>query len=911
MNDPELFDRVDERHALDELLKQIEQGASGSLALYGEAGMGKTFLLEYAASHARVPVVHLLGVEAEQSFGFAALHRLLTPFMEHIPLLPSGQQAALGAAFGLTEHLPPDRYMVGLAALGVLALEGAHSGLLCIVDDAQWIDRDSLQALAFVGRRLNAEGVGLLFGTRTRWGLPPDLAGIAGLEIAGLPSDAAADLLYHTAQRPLARGVVERILDETNGCPLALQELGTELAQRSAAQTEPGATINIGRRVEEHFLRQVSSLPHETQLYLLVAAADSSGLRPIVEAAAALLGCSVNADDAAIRERVLAPEQRIRFRHPLIRSAILSGADPEQLRLVHRTLASVIGSTQPDRWARHVVLGADGPNEQLALQLEATAEMARARGGYSAEMVMLKGAADLSESIDLRSARFLRASKAAVNAGANEQAGELLDNAEANLSDPIAIGEALQLRGQLTVLQYQPAQAPARLLAAARQFRPLSTARCREALLEAFGAYVISQHFTADISASEISQLELEVESELDDNTLESHLLSGTARLLESGPVAAYPYLRDATEILREGDLSGKQISSLTFGFILANELLDEWTHQVWADRVDRHARETGALPLLLFNLFGQAESHLRLGNLPAAMACYEEALDVASAVGMSPEYYKAMNVTILAWSGDEAGTCAAAESLTNLATAVGVAATVAMVHQALAILNIGYCRYSEALRATDYLCRHNVLGWTTDILPLTVEAALGSGERDKAQALGEELAVRAEAIGSNWAMGLFDRAQALLSETDQAEQYFESSIAHLERTSVRTALAHSQLLYGEWLQRRNRRVEARSQLQRAYDFFASMGAEHFAKRAAIALAATGQHVGERSPRKALELTPKELRVAQLASERFTNAEIAAQLFISSATVDYHLRKVFRKLGIESRRQLRDALVET
>jgi hypothetical protein len=480
-------------------------------------------------------------------------------------------------------------------------------------------------------------------------------------------------------------------------------------------------------------------------------------------------------------------------------------------------LSTVVGKQHSDLWARHVVLGADGPDEPLATELESAAEIARSRGGYSAQMVLLTSAADLSEAVELRSSRLLRAARAAINSGANEQAGALLDRVEGLLTDPIALGEALLLRGQLTVLLYQPAEAPALLLAAARQFLPWSTAQCREALLETFGAYTISQHFTTGISASDIAQLATELEANQESKSLEDHLVHGIARLIESGPCDAFEQLRETAKILRQEEITPEQIATVrNFGFIIANELLDDETHRAWSSRVDRYARETGALPVLLFNIFGQVEDSLRAGHLDAATVYYEEALDVASALGLPAEYYRAMDVKLRAWAGDEAATLSSAESLTTIASAVGVAATVAMAHQALAILYVGECRYREALDATEYLCDHKVIGFTTDILAFAVEAAAGTGDDEKAKELLGELETRALTIGSPWLLGLHARSQALLADSRHAEALFESSIRHLEQTSVQTDVAYTRLVYGEWLRRANRRADARTQLRSA-----------------------------------------------------------------------------------------------
>jgi DNA-binding CsgD family transcriptional regulator len=523
-------------------------------------------------------------------------------------------------------------------------------------------------------------------------------------------------------------------------------------------------------------------------------------------------------------------------------------------------------------------------------------------------MALLSGAANLTESVDLQALRLLHAARAALNAGANEQLAELLDRAEPHLSDPLAIGEALLLRGHLTVRRYQPAAAPARLFAAALQFLPYDPVECRAALLETFDAYAISQHFTTEISSADIVRVARELEAPSADQSLEGLLLQGSARLVENGPCAAAQHFQHAANVFRNGPVAPEQIATrFAFGYIVANELLDAETHALWSERVDAYARENGALTVLLFNLFAQVEDRLRAGRIDAATACYEEALDVASAMGFPAEYYQALNVPILAWKGDDAGTLAAAESLISLASAVGVAATVALAQQALATLHVSRSRYHQALLATDYIHDKKAIGYTSKVLGYGVEAAVGVGNLARAEELASELDRRAGVIGGPWLQGLNARSQALMVESDRAEKFFVSSIQALEESVVVTELAHTRLLYGEWLRRKNRRTDSRVQLQLAHDFFASIGAEGFAERARQALVATGAHVGPRTPRKTLDLTPQELRVAQLAAERLTNAEIAAQLFISAATVDYHLRKVYRKLNIESRRQLAGA----
>jgi hypothetical protein len=446
-------DRIDEKRTLEGLVESARQGESGALVVYGDAGMGKTALLEFAVSHAELPVVRIGGVEAEQPFAFAALHRLFIPYAREVKQLPSAQRIAMETAFGLRRENPADRFMVGLAALSAFAAVASESGLLCVIDDAQWIDLESLVVLGFVARRIGAEGLVLLFGLRTDLELPTPLSGIPTLEVSGLPYDAASDLLTHAAERSMNSQVAQRVIDETGGCPLALWELGKELAETPGLNDfPPTERLTMSHRLEDHFFEQVVRLAPDTQRLLLVAAAETSGDRALVEKVARELGVGVDAQIEAEQQRLLLTGPAMRFRHPLIRSAVYARADPEQRRAVHQALAAAMEKTAHlDRWARHVALGAAGPNEQMAAELEGTSQMAQARGGYWAQTTLLVQAAKLSESLETRSLRLLSAAGAALNAGQNSYAAELLDQAEPYLSDPPAIAEAHQMRGRLCI----------------------------------------------------------------------------------------------------------------------------------------------------------------------------------------------------------------------------------------------------------------------------------------------------------------------------------------------------------------------------------------------------------------------------------------------------------------------------
>jgi len=872
--------------------------------------MGKTALLDYAASVSSLPVARISGIEAEQAFGFAALHRLFLPFIDKIQVLPPPQRTALENAFGLLAESPPDLFMVGLAALTLLAAQSESSGLLCIIDDAQWIDLESLQTLAFVGRRIRAEGIVILFGLRTHLGVPPDLSGIATLEVGGLPYDDAVRLLGHAAERPLSVAVAQRIVTGTNGCPLALWELGKNLAEGGISDRdrvlEP---LTISHRLEDHFFQQVTSLPAETQLLLLIAAVDTTGDRALVRTVGLALGCGMDAQEEAERLRLLLPGPRIRFRHPLIRSAVYARTDSEQRRVVHQALAEAMDKgAYPDLWGRHVALGAIGPSERLATELEAMSERARARGGYSAQAALLAQAADLSESTQARSARLLSAATAAVGAGMHSYATDLLGQAEPHLADGAAAAEAQRLRGLLWIQLFQPAKAPASLLAAARALLPLSNGRAREVLLEAFEAYTMSADFTEDITSHDIASAVQETRAEGEASTLEDHLLDGSAALFTKGRVAAYEHYRELGQLLREGKITDQILKRGTFGALVMDEIFDDQAFAMWAERADGYARKSGALLALLFNLFSLEEVDVRAGRLGGAAGRQAEALDLAAAAGLPVDYFSHLDFTVWAWSGDEDRTRSATAAVIAINTAIGSAQPVTNAHRALATLHLGAGRYRDALRETDWIRAHPMIGIGSLTLPLAVEAAIRAGEQHKAQDAFTELESRARASGTPWALGLMARSAALLTGSGEAEALFEQAIGFLAQTTVAIDLVHTRLLYGEWLRREKRKADARAQLQEAYDQFTAIGAKGFAKRAEAELLATGARMQPRPVRPGTGLTPQERRVAELAAQGLKNMEIASQLFISSATVDYHLHKVYRKLHVGSRVRLAKVL---
>jgi DNA-binding CsgD family transcriptional regulator len=906
-----LLDREAEREALDHLVIAAGGGLSGALVLHGEAGMGKTALLDHLVATATgLRPIRVTGQEAESEFGFAALHRLLGPLLGNLDELPTPQRDALGAAFGLIDHAPADLFLVGLATLTLLASSATDHGLLCIVDDAQWVDSESLSALAFVSRRLHADGIAMIFGYRTFEFLPPVLAGIPEIRVGGLPNEAAIELLTSGIRGPIDSNTANRIVVETSGCPLALAELAADLTSGQLARTDPlSEPIPISRRLEAHFLEQVDSLPPSSKSFLLVAAAETTGDTFLVRRVARELGCEPDAEDVAVRNRLLATEPSIQFRHPLIRSAVYGGADPAERRRVHSMLAETVDrSVEPDRWARHLAASTTGPDDNIASDLEGTARLARDRGGYAAEALLLIRAAELTGGTAQRSERLLGASKAALSAGAPDRAEVLLRQAQPGLTAPLLVAEARQLEGRLRMYLSLTGSVSA-LVEAARRFLPLDVDRARDSMLEAFDAYILTQHLTQDIQGVEIAELALTTRSG-SGGGLADLLLEGTSLLVTSGIEAAVGVLRAAARLLREGPTSTDEIIRLfNYGIVVANELADERTYLEWAQRVEAVARQQGALIVLQTILPSLAEHHIRSGQFAAAEAEFAECVEVAGAISAGMEQsYRPLSGTLSAWRGQDDETRSSAQMMIDVGQLTGSAVQVFLGYRALALLELGHGNYAAAAAAAEQVTKEEAIGWKFQLLPIVIEGSVRSGSRTAAQRALAELERKCAVTATPWALGVLARCQALMAEDAAAEALFEEALLQLDKSLVVTDRALAQLSYGEWLRRQRRRVDARVQLRLAHEAFSSMGAAGFAERARLELLATGERVTQRSREMQVTLTAQELQIATLASEGATNPEIAAKLFLSTSTVDYHLRKVFRKLGITSRRQLDRAL---
>ncbi len=903
-----LHDRQAERVELERLVNGARDGLSGALVLRGAAGIGKTALLDHtveAAADLQITVV--AGVEAEQELGFAALHRLLLPFLGELGGLPAPQRHALETAFGMLAAPAPDRFLVGLAALTLLAGAAAERPLLAVCDDAQWVDRESLEVLAFVGRRLHAERIVLLFGVRDDDTVLASLSGLAELHVGGLPERDALALLTATIDGDLDRVVAARIVAETGGNPLAVREFARGVT--AGDQLPFGGPRQLSHRLEARFLSQVRDLGSLTQTVLLVAAADATGDQHLVRQAVTLLvPGSEDAVDAAVEEAERSEHLYggLRFRHPLIRSAVYGGATRAQRRRVHAALAAVTDpATDADQRAWHLASAAEGPDERVAAELEASAVRARERGGCLAQAALLHRAAELTAIGPRRNARLLAACGAALTAGAPHRAEELLDCLTADLGVPALDAQAMRLRGLLSVMLGRDG-AVGLLLDAARILTKIDVEAARDTLLEALDASIVVAGSEEGASTLRVAQAALELPRVSSEPAVADRLLAAQATQVAVGYVPAVPRLSEALAAMRadaaeDGDAARWSLLCM----ITALDLWDGVALGACAQDYAASARRNGALRALLSALHGLATWELPRGHFAAAEAHFEEYVEVAKAIGTFPHFARPRHVMLHALRGEEAETMAAVAEQIGPGGDRRGGLSVQLARTALTVLHLGYGRYAEAQAAGDVIYEENPPHYGSLVLPDLVEAAVRNNDVAMAERALARLAERATASGTPWALGLLARSRALLADD---EALYLEAIERLGSASLTTELARARLLYGEWLRRRRRRSDACDQLRIAYDLFATMGATAFAERTRLELRAGGERARARAVSSSHDLTPQEIRIARLAAGGATNQEIATALFISANTVEYHLRKVFRKLAIRSRRQLGRAL---
>ena len=896
--------RRSECEILDQLLEAVRSGRSGALVVRGEPGVGKTALLEYAIESASdLRVVRALGVESEMELAFAALHQLCAPMLDRRVRLPDPQRDALDTVFGLSVGAAPDRFLVGLALLSLFSEVAEERPLLCVVDDAQWLDRASSQALAFVARRLLAEAVGVVIATREP---SQEFTGLPELVVWGLRESDARELLGSVVRGPLDERVRERIVAETRGNPLALLELPRELtpAQLAGGFVLPDAPALSGR-IEESFQRRLEGLPKETRLLLLVAAAEPVGDPALVSRAAGRLGAADEALGPAEAVGLLEVGAGVRFRHPLVRSAVYRAASLSERQKVHGALAeSTDPKVDPDRRAWHRAQATPGPDEDVAAELERSAGRAQGRGGLAAAAAFLERAVGLTLDPARRARRALAAAEAKHLAGAPDAAAGLLAVADARALDELGRARVDLLHGQMAFASSHGSDAPPLLLAAAKRIEPLDVGLARETYVEALFAAQYAGRLARSGGLLEAAEAARAAHAPAQPRRRYDLLLDGLATRFTEGYAAGAPMLKRAlSAVPSEGISSEEELHWLWLAGPAAVDLWDDETWDVLATRQVQLARETGALTMLPLALNQRIAAHVLAGELAAAASLTEEVRTVTEAIGIHLPAYGAL--MLAAWRGREAEASELIETTRQEVLARGEGSGLTITHWASAVLCNGRARYDAALAAAELASEHPCdLGFSNWGLVEMIVAGVRSGNAEIAADALERLSGITLASGTDWALGIEARSRALLSEGEAAERLYREAIERLGRTRIRVELARAHLLYGEWLRRERRRVDARQQLRTAKEMFAAMGIEAFAPRTSRELLATGERARKRTDETREDLTAQEAQVARLARDGLSNPEIGARLFISPRTVEYHLHKVFIKLGISSRNQL-------
>src|SRR3954454_10284895 len=902
-----LLGRAAECALLDRLLGDVRAGSSAVLVLRGEAGIGKTALLNHLAERGvDCQVVRVPGVESEMEIPFAGLHQLCAPLQREVERMPSSQRDALRVAFGLRESTVPDRFQIGLAVLTLLTEASTQRPLVCLVDDAQWLDRASVEAMTFAARRLHADPVAMVFAVREPSSVR-SLDSLPDLRVDPIGDDDARRLLGSVLPGGLDEQVRDRIIAETRGNPLAVLEVPRTVrpADLAGGYALPGRG-QLTRRIEQGFVSRFRSLPEGTRHLLLTAAADPTGDASLLWRAAARLGIEAGGaepgEDAALGE----VGARVGFRHPLVRSSVYGASSPEARRAVHGALADVTdAAVDPDRRAWHRAQAAAGPEEDVAAELERSAARAQRRGGMAAAAAFLERATELTPEPVRRGERALAAARAAFEAGASDGATELLAIAELGPLDELQQAGAERLRAQITFARSRGGDAVAPLLAAARRLEDLDADLARETYLEALTSAVIAGRFLDGDDQRALARAARSASSHAGPARAVDQLIDALVARFTEGFAAAAPRIEQALAGFRRAEAD----SDRRWLWLASRAAPEVWDDDGWYQLATRQAdlaRHEGSLPLLSVAVSSLAYVHVHAGAFDAAETLLDEDEVLADVTGNGRIVHPAL--VLAAWRGDARAAARMLAEAAPAATTRGDGRALSVVQYATAVLENGLGHYEAALGAARGAAEHDemaVTGWAWAEL---VEAGVRSGRRDLAQDACARLAERTAASGTDWARGTDARTRALMSDGSVAEDLYRESIESLSRTRAVPHLARARLVYGEWLRREGRRVEARDELRTAHETFARTGAGAFAERARHELLATGETVHGSGQQRSPELTAQEAQVARLAAGGLTNPEIGAQLYLSARTVEWHLRKVFAKLDITSRRDLRRAL---
>jgi DNA-binding CsgD family transcriptional regulator len=904
-----LLGRSRERAALDGLLEQVRGGHSGVLVLRGEAGIGKTALLGYVVSAATgFAVARCAGVESEMELPFAQLHELCAPLTGGLDALPEPQRHALSVALGLETGKSPDKLLVALATLGLLAAASERGPMLCVVEDAHWLDQASAQIVGFVGRRLLAEPVGVVCAARAPVAAPDHLMGLPELRIEGLDDLSSRALLGSVSAGRVDDRVRARIVDETQGNPLALLELGARMgAAGFAGGFATVDEVSLSDRIEDEYLTRLSTLPEDTQQLVLLAAADSVGDTALIQRAAKRLGLGVDAARAAIDTGLLSVGASMRFRHPLLRSAVYRTVSIERRRQAHGALAAVTdANVDPDRRAWHRAYAASAPDEDVAAELIGSADRAQGRGGAAAAAAFWERAVAVTPDPAVRASRALVAAQTKYEAGDFDATHRLLAEASSGPLTELEHVKVDLIRAQVAVV-YRGRDAPALLLKAATRLETINGDLARETYLQALIASSYAGRLGDPDVRREIARAAQALPLDPAPTPSMQMLVHGFATWMADGYVAAAPTLKEAVRQYRN---ESHDPGLVGFGYnVMAMHLCDDeaW-YALSTDQVDL-ARKTGMLSALPFALDSLTEFYVQAGQLAKAEAAQMEADRIHPAVTAARSPRTA--VLAAAWRGDASVVHGSVPQLTEGALTTGEGWKLAYVEYAKAVLYNGIANYASAADAAENASADIdfVAGFPWRALYELAEGAARSDQLERANAAVKRLTVIALASGSEVARAMAARSAALTAEDDAADELYREAIERFSHTRATIHLARARLVYGEWLRRQNRRADARTQLRSAHEALAAMGAYGFAQRAQRELQATGEKVRRRtsSPASA-ELTAQEQQIAQFARERRTNSEIGAQLFLSARTVEWHLGNIFAKLKITSRRELDAAL---
>jgi DNA-binding CsgD family transcriptional regulator len=902
-----LTDRDGEREVLDRLVDSVRAGESRVLVIRGDPGVGKTVLLDYLAERAGgCRVARATGVHSEMELAFAGLHQLCAPMLDHLDQIPAPQRDALRTALGLAAGPPPDRFLVGLAVLSLLSEVAGDQPLICLIDDEQWLDQASEQALGFVARRLAADPVALVFSARDPGA---ELAGQPELVVEGLRADHARALLDSALAGPLDARVRDLIVAETRGNPLALLELPRGLTPAELAGGFGLPATQLTSRIEASFGRQLDALPAQTRRLLQLAAADPSGDRSLLWRAAGRLDIGVQAGAPAVEAGLVEFDGRVRFRHPLARSAAYRSASRAERQQLHAALAAVTDSQlDPDRRAWHLAQAVPDKDEEVAAELERSAGRAQARGGVAAAAAFLERAALLTGDPARRAGRALAAAQAKVHAGASGAARDLLAMAEAGPLSDLEQARLELVRARLVSATSRGGDAPLLLLRAAQRLEEIDISLARATYLDAVAAAIYAGRLASPgASTMEVARVAAAAPPAPDRPRPPDLLLDGLTALFTRGYTAALPLLRQAVAAAEKSTSADEEPHWLWLACVMASHVWDDEPWERLSRRYIQLVRQLGALSELPLALDRRIRPLLFAGELTAAAALLDETRTVEDATGNPPWHYGALSLA--AFRGNQATAAALISSIMRDVTERGEGYGIACAEWATAVLSNGLGLPRDAVAAAERAAEyHGDLGFFRWALVELVEGAAHAGMTETAAGAYRRLTEMTGPAGTDWALGLAARSRALLSNGAQAEDGYREAISRLDRPQIRVELARAHLLYGEWLRRENRRADARSQLRTAHEMLDTMGLAAFAERARRELAATGETVRARSVGTVTALTAQEAYIARLARDGRTNAEIGAQLFLSVRTVEWHLRKIFIKLGIASRRELGTAL---